>query len=60
MCVGNALARMEAEVLLEAFLERFSVADVRVAPGFGLELMPAPFMYGPVRVDVLFAPARSG
>jgi cytochrome P450 len=60
MCVGNALARMEAEVLLEAFQERFQVADVRVAPGFALELMPAPFMYGPVRVDVLFEPARTG
>jgi cytochrome P450 len=59
MCVGNALARMEAEVLLEAFLEEFDVSEVRVAPSFALELMPAPFMYGPVSVDVVMEPART-
>jgi cytochrome P450 len=58
LCVGAALARMESEVLLEAFLDAFAPEDVRVTPGFGLELMPAPFMYGPVRVDVSVAPAR--
>jgi cytochrome P450 len=57
MCVGNALARMEAEVLLEAFLDEFDVDEVRVAPSFALELMPAPFMYGPVSVDVVMEPA---
>jgi cytochrome P450 len=55
MCVGNALARMESQVLLDAFLDRFTPDDVRVTPGFALELMPAPFMYGPVRVDVQMA-----
>lgn len=59
MCVGNALARMEAEVLLEAFLDEFDVDEVRVAPSFALELMPAPFMYGPVSVDVVMEPART-
>jgi len=52
MCVGNALARMEAEVLLDAFLDQFDISAVQIAPDFELELMPAPFMYGPVRVEV--------
>ena len=52
MCVGNGLARMEAEVLLDAFLDQFTPDQVRVTPDFELQLMPAPFMYGPVRVDI--------
>jgi cholest-4-en-3-one 26-monooxygenase len=59
MCVGNALARMEAEVLLEAFLDEFDVSEVTVAPAFELELMPTPFMYGPVSVDVVVERAKS-
>ncbi len=58
MCVGSALARMEAEVLLAAFLDRFASGDIRVSPGFALELMPAPFMYGPIRVDVEVGASR--
>jgi cytochrome P450 len=59
MCVGNALARMEAEVLLEAFVDEFDVSEVRVAPAFELGLMPTPFMYGPVSVDVVVDRATS-
>jgi cytochrome P450 len=59
MCVGNALARMEAEVLLEAFVDHFDVSEVRVAPAFELELMPTPFMYGPVTVEVVVDRAGS-
>jgi cytochrome P450 family 142 subfamily A polypeptide 1 len=55
MCVGNALARMEGEVILNAVLDRFDASQVSVAPTFELELMPVPFMYGPRRVDLAFA-----
>jgi cytochrome P450 len=50
MCVGNALACMEGEVLLEEFLDRFPVGQVSVPPGFEPELLPVPFIYGPERV----------
>jgi len=52
LCVGNALARMEGEVLLNEFLDQIDAEDVRLAQGYELELMPVPFMYGPVHVDI--------
>jgi cytochrome P450 len=55
MCVGNGLARIEGNALLEAFLDRFPPGSVHLAPGFEVQLMPLPFMYGAATVEVLFA-----
>ena len=51
-CVGAPLARLEAEVALDRFLEHFAPGSVRLSPGFEREWMPLPYMLGPVRIDV--------
>lgn len=55
-CVGNALARMEISCALESLLELTVPGDLRLADGYALRLMPTPFLYGPVSVDVIFKP----
>jgi cytochrome P450 len=52
LCVGAALARMEAQEALAAFVDEFAPGELRLAPGFTVEHMPAAFLYGPQRVDV--------
>ena len=51
-CVGSQLARMEAEEAVQALLDRFGPGDLVLAPGFELELMPLPYMLGPVALPV--------
>lgn len=52
LCVGSPLARVEGEEAINTFLDRFAPGQVRLAPGFELEMMPLPYMLGPVRLDV--------
>ncbi|MBW2270621.1 MAG: cytochrome P450 [Deltaproteobacteria bacterium] len=52
LCLGSPLARVEGEEAIQVFLERFAPGQVRLVPGFELELMPLPYMLGPVRLDV--------
>ncbi len=52
LCLGSPLARVEAEEAINIFLDRFAPGQVRLVPGFELELMPLPYMLGPVRLDV--------
>ena len=59
LCVGAALARMEAQEALTGFVEEFRPGELRLRPGFVLEHMPAAFLYGPQRVDVEIAPTAA-
>ncbi len=52
LCVGAALARLEAVSALEAVLDR--IPHMELAPGFAYERVPFFMMRGPVRVDVRF------
>jgi cytochrome P450 len=52
LCVGAALARLEAVSALEAVLDR--VPHMELAPGFACRRVPFFMMRGPVRVDVRF------
>lgn len=54
-CVGSALARMEAEEAVGALLDRFPPGRLALAPDFRLELMPLPYMLGPVGLSVRIA-----
>jgi len=51
-CVGSLLARMEAEEALHALLDRFGPGDLLFPEDFELELMPLPYMFGPVSLPV--------
>jgi cytochrome P450 len=51
-CVGAPLARVEAEEMMNAFLDRFPPGQIRLAPDFQLEWMPLPYMLGPLKLDV--------
>jgi cytochrome P450 len=53
LCIGNDLARLEARVVLEAFLER--AGDVALAPGFVYKTPPPFFSAGPESLDVVFS-----
>jgi len=55
MCIGAALARMEARVALAELLDR--IPDLELAPGFEYEKAPMIMVRGPVRLDVRFSPA---
>jgi len=62
-CLGAPLARLEAQVALEALLRRYR--DLRVAPGAVLEPVTSTVVFGPRRLPVTFsagnhsaAPAR--
>lgn len=52
LCVGAALARLEAVCALDAVLDR--IPNMRLAPGFEYQRVPFFMMRGPVRVDVEF------
>jgi len=51
-CVGSLLARMEAEEAIHALLDRFAPGDLVIPSGFEVELMPLPYMLGPVSLPV--------
>ena len=51
-CVGSAIARMESEVALDEFVARVPPGGLRTVPGYALQHMPTPFLYGPQSVDV--------
>jgi cytochrome P450 len=51
-CVGAPLARVEAEEMMNAFLDRFEPGHIQLAPNFQLEWMPLPYMLGPLKLDV--------
>jgi cytochrome P450 len=52
LCVGAALARLEAIGALDAVLDR--IPAMELAPGFEYQRVPFFMMKGPVRVDVRF------
>ena len=51
-CVGSFLARMEGEEALNALLDRFEPGRIELPMGFRVELMPLPYMLGPVAIPV--------
>jgi cytochrome P450 family 142 subfamily A polypeptide 1 len=51
-CVGSLLARMEAEEAVGALLDRFGPGALVSDPDFELEMMPLPYMLGPVSLPV--------
>jgi hypothetical protein len=52
LCVGAALARLEATCALDAVLDR--IPEMELAPGTTYQRVPFFMMRGPVRVDVRF------
>ena len=56
-CVGSAVARMEITHALHAFVDRVPPGGLKLAPGFALQWMPTPFLFGPRSVDVRTATA---
>ena len=52
-CLGAPLARLEAQIALEAMLKRF--ADVRLAPGITLEPLPSMIVYGVRSLPIEFS-----
>jgi len=56
-CVGSMLAKMEAQIALEVFLNMVKPGTLRMKPGFKMRHMPTAFLYGPVSVDVERVPA---
>jgi cytochrome P450 len=53
VCPGAALARVEARIALETFLEHFPAGSVRIAPGYEFENVPTFFEVGPVSLPVV-------
>lgn len=51
-CIGAGLARLVAREAIGAFVERFDLEDVALAPGFEYEGVPVYLENGPVRLDV--------
>ncbi len=51
-CVGAPLARMEGEEAIGVYLDRFAAGQVHFKSGFELEMMPLPYMLGPLALDV--------
>jgi cytochrome P450 len=58
LCVGAALARLEAACALNAVLDR--AAQMELVPGFRYRRVKFFVMRGPERVDVRFHPLRQG
>jgi len=52
LCLGNQIARMEARVVLEEVMARFTPGALQLAPGFELHHVPMFLEYGPERLDV--------
>jgi len=50
-CIGAGLARLTAQEAIGAFVERFDVDDVRLAPDFEFEGVPVFLEFGPLRLD---------
>ncbi|MBW2421867.1 MAG: cytochrome P450 [Deltaproteobacteria bacterium] len=61
-CMGAGLARMVACEVISAFVRRFDVGEIALAPGFVFEGVPVFLEYGPVRLDVRIAshPSSAG
>jgi cytochrome P450 len=53
LCLGNQIARMEARVVLEEVMARFTPGALRLAPDFELHHVPMFLEYGPERLDVV-------
>ncbi len=53
LCLGNHMARMEGQVVIEEYLGRFAYGDITTAPGYQHELMPHFLEYGPEKLDVV-------
>jgi cytochrome P450 len=53
LCIGNDLARLEARVVLEIFLEQ--AGDAALAPGFVYKKTTPFFASGPQTLDVVFS-----
>ena len=51
-CIGAALARLVAREAISAFVERFDVGEIRLAPEFRYDGVPVFLENGPVRLDV--------
>jgi cytochrome P450 len=51
-CIGAGLARLVAHEAIGAFVARFDVDDIRLAPGFEFEGVPVFLEFGPVRLNV--------
>ena len=54
-CLGSALARMQARIVLETMLEGFEPGAVAFEDGYQRELVPAFLEYGPACLPVRFA-----
>jgi cytochrome P450 len=52
VCLGEALARLEADIVFNAFFDR--VERIRLAPEFTYQKLPIFWANGPVRLDVIF------
>jgi hypothetical protein len=50
---------MEGEEALNALLDRFAPGELALEPDFELELMPLPYMYGPVALPVRVRPGSA-
>ncbi len=55
LCLGAHVARMQARVLLDAFLTAFSPGDVTLAAGYVFSTGPVYMEYGPASLDVVVA-----
>lgn len=53
VCLGAGLARLEAEVALDAFLDRFRPGRLALAPGWSFTTGPIYMEYGPVDLRVV-------
>jgi cytochrome P450 len=58
-CVGARLARLVACETVSAFVERFDVGEVRLAPDYRFEGVPVFLEWGPARLEVEVATNRS-
>ena len=43
---------MEGEEAIGVYLDRFAPGQVQFKPGFELEMMPLPYMLGPLSLDI--------
>jgi cytochrome P450 len=59
LCLGNQLARMEARVVLERVIELFPEGQLALAPGYQRTNVPMFLEWGPERLDLAVAGARS-
>ncbi len=55
LCTGAGLARLVAAETITAFVARFDVGEIELAPGFVYEGVPVFLEHGPKRLDVRIA-----